>query len=209
MKLKSLLFGSAAVLAAGTGAQAADLPTVEPVEYVRICDAFGTGFFYIPGTDTCLKLSGYVRAEWHVVDGFEDNDLSNRYSLLDGHDHQINNYSTRVRGHVEWDARTQTDFGLIRAFIAMEGTRGEMQPFRGTTKQCARRTLQPTVCVEPSSRYACVARVVAISSTLATARRFDALANVRRLLALCGGGESHDAHGRYLNVQVDPVGERA
>ena len=49
MKLKSLLFGSAAVLAAGTGAQAADLPTVEPVEYVRICDAFGTGFFYIPG----------------------------------------------------------------------------------------------------------------------------------------------------------------
>ena len=54
MKLKSLLFGSAAVLAAGTGAQAADLPTVEPVEYVRICDAFGTGYFYIPGTDTCL-----------------------------------------------------------------------------------------------------------------------------------------------------------
>ena len=41
MKLKSLLFGSAAVLAAGTGAQAADLPTAEPVEYVRICDAFG------------------------------------------------------------------------------------------------------------------------------------------------------------------------
>ena len=68
MKLKSLLFGSAAVLAAGTGAQAADLPTVEPVEYVRICDAFGTGFFYIPGTDTCLKLSGYVRVESHFVD---------------------------------------------------------------------------------------------------------------------------------------------
>ncbi len=57
MKLKSLLFGSAAVLAAGTGAQAADLPTVAPVEYVRICDAFGTGFYYIPGTDTCLKIS--------------------------------------------------------------------------------------------------------------------------------------------------------
>ena len=63
MKLKSLLFGSAAVIAAGTGAQAADLPTVEPVEYVRICDAFGTGFYYIPGTDTCLKISGYVRVD--------------------------------------------------------------------------------------------------------------------------------------------------
>ena len=62
MTLKSLLFGSAALLAAGTGAQAADLPTAEPVEYVRICDAFGTGFFYIPGTDTCLRISGRVRA---------------------------------------------------------------------------------------------------------------------------------------------------
>ena len=58
MKLKSLLFGSAAVFAAGTGAQAADLPVAEPVEYVRICDAFGTGFFYLPGTDTCLQISG-------------------------------------------------------------------------------------------------------------------------------------------------------
>jgi hypothetical protein len=122
MKLKSLLFGSAAVLAAGTGAQAADLPAVEPVEYVRICDAFGTGFFYIPGTDTCLKLSGYVRVESHYVEGVDSGDLSRRYRVL--RDHQVNNHSTRVRGHVEWDARTQTDIGLVRAFIAMEGTRG-------------------------------------------------------------------------------------
>jgi hypothetical protein len=117
MKLKSLLFGSAAVLAAGTGAQAADLPTAEPVEYVRICDAFGTGFFYIPGTDTCLKLSGYVRAESHYVAG----DVEDRYNTSESN---VDNWSTRVRGHVEWDARTQTDIGLIRAFIALEGTRG-------------------------------------------------------------------------------------
>ncbi len=117
MKLKSLLFGSAAVLAAGTGAQAADLPTVEPVEFVRICDVFGTGFFYIPGTDTCLKLSGYVRAESHYVTG----DVGIRYGVPES---EVNNWTTRVRGHVEWDARTQTDIGLIRAFIALEGTRG-------------------------------------------------------------------------------------
>jgi len=118
MKLKSLLFGSAAVLAAGTGAQAADLPTVEPVEYVRICDAFGTGFFYIPGTDTCLKLSGYVRAESHFV--AEDDEFIRKGVNPE----EVNTYSTRVLGHVEWDARTQTDFGLIRAFIALEATRG-------------------------------------------------------------------------------------
>lgn len=56
MKLvKSLLLGSAAGLVAVAGAQAADLPTKKsaPVEYVRVCDAYGAGFFYIPGTQTC------------------------------------------------------------------------------------------------------------------------------------------------------------
>lgn len=60
---KTLLLGSAAALFAVSGAQAADLPVVEPVDYVRVCDAFGAGFHYIPGTETCLKFSGYVRAE--------------------------------------------------------------------------------------------------------------------------------------------------
>lgn len=27
----------------------------EPVEYVKICDQYGVGFFYIPGTDTCTN----------------------------------------------------------------------------------------------------------------------------------------------------------
>ncbi len=26
-----------------------------PMEYVRVCDAFGAGFLYIPGTETCLN----------------------------------------------------------------------------------------------------------------------------------------------------------
>ncbi|WP_198162473.1 porin, partial [Agrobacterium sp. C13] len=64
MNIKSLLIGSAAALAAVSGAQAADAIVAaepEPMEYVRVCDAFGTGFFYIPGTETCLKFQGYVR----------------------------------------------------------------------------------------------------------------------------------------------------
>jgi hypothetical protein len=36
---------------------------VEPAEYVRVCDAYGSGFYYIPGTDTCLRIGGYVRYE--------------------------------------------------------------------------------------------------------------------------------------------------
>src|SRR5690606_4399613 len=33
----------------------------EPMEYVRICDAYGAGYFYIPGTETCLRVSGWMR----------------------------------------------------------------------------------------------------------------------------------------------------
>ena len=119
MKLKSLLFGSAAVIAAGTGAQAADLPTVEPVEYVRICDAFGAGFYYIPGTDTCLRIAGYVRVESHYVDG----NHVNRFGGTATED-SFNNWTTRARGHISADARTQTDFGLVRAYFAYDMTVG-------------------------------------------------------------------------------------
>ncbi len=63
--VKSLLLGSAAGLVALAGAQAADLPVkAKPVEYVKICSLYGVGFYYIPGTDMCLKVGGWVRAEY-------------------------------------------------------------------------------------------------------------------------------------------------
>ena len=61
---RTLILGSAAGLVAMSGAQAADLPVkAKAVEYVRICSLYGAGFFYIPGTDTCIKLGGYLRAD--------------------------------------------------------------------------------------------------------------------------------------------------
>jgi hypothetical protein len=127
MKLKSLLFGSAAVLAAGTGALAADLPVVEPVDYVRICDAFGAKFYYIPGTDTCLRVGGYVRVQSAFTTGDVDLYYGTRSNGLQQTvvpDSEVNNYQTLARGQIVLDARTQTDYGLIRAFIAMEMTVG-------------------------------------------------------------------------------------
>ena len=63
--VKSLLLGSAAGLVAVAGAQAADLPVkAKPVEYVKICSLYGVGFYYIPGTDMCIKIGGWVRAEY-------------------------------------------------------------------------------------------------------------------------------------------------
>src|SRR5271154_7109226 len=62
--VKSLLLGSAAALVAVTAGQAADLPVkAKPVEYVKICSLYGAGFYYMPGTDMCIKIGGYVRAE--------------------------------------------------------------------------------------------------------------------------------------------------
>ena len=62
--VKALLLGTAAGLVAVAGAQAADMPVkAAPVQYVKICSLYGDGFYYIPGTDTCLKLGGYLRVQ--------------------------------------------------------------------------------------------------------------------------------------------------
>ncbi len=65
--VKSLLLGAAAGFVALSGAQAADLPgKAAPAEYVRICDTYGAGFFFIPGSDTCLRVGGFVRADYAI-----------------------------------------------------------------------------------------------------------------------------------------------
>ena len=93
--LKSLL-ASAAALTTLSVAHAADLPMTkaEPVEYVKICSEFGDGFYYIPGSDTCLSINGYVRADywWFEPDSRADDGLE-----------------FRGRGRVNFDARTATD----------------------------------------------------------------------------------------------------
>src|ERR1700716_2967229 len=62
--MKRLLLSPASLLVA-FGAQAADLPVkAKPVEYVKICNLYGAGFYYVPGTDTCIKIGGYVRTDY-------------------------------------------------------------------------------------------------------------------------------------------------
>jgi hypothetical protein len=115
MKLvKSLLLGSAAGIAAVAGAQAADLPSrkAAPVEYVRVCSAYGAGFFYIPGTETCLRVGGRLRAEYTI---------SERFKNLAGQDVQ-DGYGSRARGRINIDARTATAYGTLRTFIRYDVT---------------------------------------------------------------------------------------
>ena len=113
--LKSLILGSAAGLVAISGAQAADLPVkAKAVEYVRICSLYGAGFFYIPGTDTCIKLGGYLRAET----AFNSTHYSGAYSgALGAHNRLSNYYSMRARQNLTVDTRTATEYGVVRTFF--------------------------------------------------------------------------------------------
>lgn len=60
MSINRLFLSSAAALFLTSGALA-DGAEAEPVQNVRICDVYGAGYFYIPGTETCLRVGGYVR----------------------------------------------------------------------------------------------------------------------------------------------------
>jgi opacity protein-like surface antigen len=100
MNIKSLLIGSAAALVAVSGARAADAVVAEPeaVEYVRVCDAYGAGYFYIPGTETCLKIGGYVRYDIYGGDFFGD-----RFQKL-------------ARFQLNTSTAAETDYGTLRTF---------------------------------------------------------------------------------------------
>jgi opacity protein-like surface antigen len=111
MNIKSFLLGSAAALAAASGASAADAVVVaepEPVEYVRVCDAYGAGFFYIPGTETCLKIGGYLR-----YDAAAGDDV-----YTGGHVGGENDtWSKSTRAELRFDARSETELGTLRSYI--------------------------------------------------------------------------------------------
>ncbi|MGO4335502.1 porin [Labrys sp. KB_33_2] len=109
MTTKSLLLGTIAGIAVIGAAQAADLPMTkgEAVEYVKVCTAFGPGFFYIPGTDTCLKIGGEIRADYRAFGGKNFSRNDNRSA-----------FNTEAR--IWFDARTQTDWGMLRSYFQID-----------------------------------------------------------------------------------------
>jgi len=113
MKIKTLLLGTAAAFAVAGGAQAADLAVaVEPIDYVKVCDAYGAGFYYIPGTDTCLKIAGDAKLDVKIYGG-------------DGAPED--NWSFETEGNVAFHANTMSDMGLVTTFIQIRGN----MPFVG------------------------------------------------------------------------------
>jgi len=129
MNIKSLILGSATVALAATGAQAADAIVIaepEPVEYVRVCDVYGAGYFYIPGTETCLRISGWVR---HQLDTVASGTTVERG--VAGAAIVETRTRTRERGihqttaaQINLDARSETEYGTLRGWVQLETPAG-------------------------------------------------------------------------------------
>ena len=118
--VKSLLLGTAAGLLAVAGAQAADMPVkAKPVEYVKVCSLYGAGFYYIPGTDTCLKVGGYVRVqtEWGAGSSGQAYGAGGALAQAKFNRQDTNDINWTTRAVVTLDARTQTDYGTLRSYI--------------------------------------------------------------------------------------------
>ncbi|MCP2218458.1 MULTISPECIES: porin [Bradyrhizobium] len=113
--IMNLAIGSAASLVALGGAQAADLPMkAKAVEYVKICSLYGAGFWYIPGTDTCLKLGGYLRAD--VLANTNTDNVGNVSGQGGAKNRFTNAYTWRSREDLSIDTRTATEYGVVRTY---------------------------------------------------------------------------------------------
>ena len=93
-----------------------------PVQYVKICSLYGDGFYYIPGTDTCLKMGGYLRvqAEYNMpAAAASSSATAHAGSAPQGRFTRdlTNDINYRVRGAISWDVRQQTEYGTLRTYI--------------------------------------------------------------------------------------------
>jgi hypothetical protein len=124
MHLRNTLLASAALLSCGAGARAADLPAFKsaPVSYVRVCDAFGTGYFYIPGTDTCVKVGGQLRAEYTIRGGAPTGNAFARALNQSGQLFNRDYTAFRGRGYLNAESKTATAYGTLRTFVSIRIT---------------------------------------------------------------------------------------
>ena len=131
MNIRSLLIGSAAAVCVVSGAQAADAIVAaepEPLEYVRICDAFGAGYFFIPGTETCLRVGGKVRTEGQWKDPYNrDSNFSTKWhtraelNVNTATDTEYGPLKTETIVRWDWNDGGSTGTNLLWAYITLGG----------------------------------------------------------------------------------------
>lgn len=105
MKIHFLLFISIVSLGVTPVANAADaivIAEAEPLEFVRICDMYGRGFFYLPGTETCLKIGGYYRYEVAGTGG------------------DFDGYFNYARFAPTFSVKSETELGTLTGYVEAE-----------------------------------------------------------------------------------------
>ena len=82
---------------------------------MKVCSLYGVGYYYIPGTDTCIKIGGYVRYETY------HNNVSGHYADRNASGHFTRNgntYGHQARFRLTTDVRTQTEYGTLRSYVS-------------------------------------------------------------------------------------------
>jgi hypothetical protein len=123
--MKSVLLGSAATLMVVAGAQAADLPTKKgapAAEYVKVCKIGSIAGFIIPGSDTCLKISGLITSQYTFGSTATNYAVGSSAGELGVHSYAKaqDGYGMYVRGRYTFDAASNTAYGPLLAHIELQ-----------------------------------------------------------------------------------------
>jgi hypothetical protein len=125
MNIKELILTSSVALLAASGAHAADTvvaPEPEANAYVRVCDAYGAGYFYIPGTETCLRVHGYVRYDAGGGKDVKARDLSGTAGVRDENGKALfgsakrDTYAQKVRFTLRFSTASETELGTLKTY---------------------------------------------------------------------------------------------
>jgi hypothetical protein len=96
--------------------------TFKPVQYVKICSLYGAGFYYMPGTDTCIKVGGFVRAEVNFNAGGSFAPLFTNTDPRGISSSAASLQNWRTRAGITADARSQTAYGTLRGYAYLAAT---------------------------------------------------------------------------------------
>jgi len=149
MKIRTLLLESTAALTVigAAQAQAADkVVKPAPVNYVQVCDAYGIGYFIIPGQkDVCLRIQGQIQFQvnFHTRD-------TEFYGVSTTSWHDAG-WDSQAIGQVTFTAKRQTDHGPLTGVIRFTGTSANAQNIQVGTGATVGRV--------PVDRYAQIDRV--------------------------------------------------
>jgi len=95
-------------------------PVKGRILYVRECEMYGPGFFYIPGTPGCMKIGGYARLQGAL--GASGDGVVNGADFMaspEGRQTRTdsNDANYQARAAMSLDVRYPTEWGLLRGYV--------------------------------------------------------------------------------------------